>query len=667
MSSAGALLVLLLWLRLALLSLIERPRGDQVYREAFLRGIQPDPKITVTEWAEAHRILSPMGSNEAGPYRVSRTPYWREPMDVLSVHCSVERCTIMKAAQLGATEFGNNWIGYIIDICPAPTMFVAPTEKLCAKISRQRLDPMFADSAVLRGKIHATKARDSSSSLLLKTFPGGMLALVGANAPTGFRSMPARFLMRDEVDDYPGDVGNEGDPLLLSERATTTYPDNRKILDISTPTVEGRSRIDTEFKRGDQRYYHVPCPHCATHQRLEWTNLKFDRTLPPKEAGEGAAFACVECGGVIEEHHKTKMLAGGIWIPERPERSDYHRSYHISAFYSPWKKWAAIVERFLNAKGKPAELKTWVNHDLGETWKEKGEAPEWEVLYRRRESYPVGKVPVGGLVLTMGVDVQKDRIEAEVVAWGAPNEGESLGESWSVEYFILPGSPNESAVWADLSDLVRRSFPREGGADLRISRVAVDSGGHWTQNVYRWGRKQSVRQVMIIKGSGRMSVVLQPPRVVDVKVKGKRLRRGIKLWMIGVGLVKEDLYGRLHIESPLNDGDPFPGGFCHFPEYPDTFFQQLTAERLVPEVIRGYRVYKWKLPMGQANEALDCRVYAMAAAESIGIPRMTTERWNTLRNEVGAAPVGTTGGRKKTKRKGRRRGGGKGFERWHSR
>ncbi len=256
-----------------MLDILRKVAGDALYRAAALRGIQPDAVLTVSEWAEAHRILSPISSNEAGPYRVARTPYWREPMDALSVHSPVERVTIMKGAQLGATELGNNWIGYIVDVCPAPTMLVAPVENLARKMSKQRLDPMFADCIVLRDKIHASTARDSSSSVLTKTFPGGMLALVGANAPTGFRSMPAKNLMRDEVDAYPTDVGDEGDPLLLSERATSTYVNTRKILDISTPTIEGRSRIQVEFDRGDRRYYHVPCPHCGTLQRIEWKNL----------------------------------------------------------------------------------------------------------------------------------------------------------------------------------------------------------------------------------------------------------------------------------------------------------------------------------------------------------------------------------------------------------
>ncbi len=356
------------------------------------------------------------------------------------------------------------------------------------------------------------------------------------------------------------------------------------------------------------------------------------------------------------------MLAGGVWIPEVPERSSTHRSYHLSALYSPWRTWAEIVARFLKAKGKPTELRTWVNHDLGETWKEKGEAPEWELLYRRRETYRVGVVPAGAVILTAGVDVAKDRLEVEVVGWGAPAEGETTGESWSIDYLVLPGNPHEAEVWRDLADLLRRSWKHESGAELRIARVAVDTGGHWTQDVYRWGRRQSARVVMLVKGSDRVSVVLQTPRVVDVMVRGKRLRRGVKLWTIGVSILKEDLYGRLNIAAPLEAGDPFPGGFCHFPEYPEVYFRQLTAEQLVPRVVRGYRVYQWELAHGARNEALDCRVYAMAAAESIGISRWSEAKWRELELAVGTS----RSTRSAPAKKGRRRGGSREFRRWHS-
>lgn len=671
-------LLQLLIARLGPTAATDRQRGDDAYREAFLRGIRPDPALTVSEWADRYRLLSSMGADEAGPYRTARTPYWREPMDVLSVHSSVIRVTIMKGAQLGATELGNNWIGYIIDVCPGPIMLVAPVDALARKMSKQRLDPMFADCERLRGKIHASNARDSSSTILTKTFPGGMLALVGANAPSGFRSMPARFLMRDEVDAYPQDVGEEGDPLLLSERATLTYKQRKKILDISTPTIEGRSRIQIEFDRGDRRYYHLPCPHCGTLQRIEWKNLggrdengercKYDSELEASEAGANAVLWCVaeDCEKAIEEHHKPKMLAGGTWIPEVPERSSYHRSYHLSGLYSPWRTWAEIVERFLHAKGKPNELRTWVNHDLGETWKLKGDAPDWELLYRRREVYTLGIVPVGAVILTAGVDVQKDRLEVEVVGWGAPREGEAAGESWSVDYIVLPGSPTEADVWRDLSELLRRPYTHASGATLRISRAAVDTGGHWTQDVYRWGRRQSARQVMLIKGSDRVSVVLQPPRTVDVMIRGRRLRHGVKLWTVGVSILKEELYGRLNIEAPLEGGDPFPGGFCHFSQYPEVYFRQLTSEQLVPRMVRGYRVYQWELTPGVRNEALDCRVYAMAAAESLGLARMSKEAWGRLEIAVGAATAKTKASGTK-KKKGRRRGGGEEFKRWHSR
>lgn len=639
--------------------------GDavRIYTRGWLRGLRADPRISVSEWAESYRILSAIGSSEQGPYRVARTPYWREPMNDLSASSRVERVTIMKGAQLGATELANNWVAYVIDVTPGPMLMVAPSEGLAKKISRQRLDPMFRDCPRLRGKVRATKAREAESSLLLKSFPGGLLSLVGANAASGFRSMPARYLACDEVDDYPLDVEEEGDPLLLAERATTTFRTSRKILAISTPTVSGRSRIETEFERGDRRYYHVPCPHCGMRQRLVWPSVVFDDDLDPDEAGAGARYRCAECAVLIEEREKPAMLSAGEWVAEEPSRSAFHRSYHLSALYSPWRRWGDIVARFLRAKGKPSELRTFVNHDLGETWKDKGEAPEWEVIYRRREPYAIGVVPRGGLVLTAGVDVQGDRIELEVVAWGAPRPGEALGESWSVEYLVLPGEVDKAEVWNDLSDVLRRRWPHESGATLGIARAAVDSSAY-SQTVYRWGRRQSVRQVMVAKGVSSSSVVLGQPQAVDVQMRGKRVRRGVKLWTIGVGLLKEDLYGRLRIEPPLERDEPYLGGYCHVPEYPEEWFRQLVAEQLVARVVRGYRVFQWEKTRDR-NEALDCRVYAMAAAESLGLPRWTPDRWLEAAREVGGSielPDSTAVAPKRHKR---RKGGG--IDRWRRR
>lgn len=585
-----------------------------IYNEGFNAGLKPDPLLNISEWADKYRVLSQKASAEPGKWRTSRTPYLKEIMDCLSPYSGIERVVFMKGAQIGGTEVGNNFLGYIVHLSPGPVMLVMPTVDGAKRTSKTRIDPMFAAIPELKGVISERRSKDASNTTLMKEFQGGVLVLTGANSAIGLRSMPVRYIFLDEIDAYKGDVEGEGDPVNLAIKRTSTF-NRRKIFMVSTPTIQSVSRIEYEYEQSDQRHYMVPCPYCNKRQSLKWKQIHWENNDP-----QTAVYICEHCGGIIEEHLKTWMLENGIWEKSNP--SSKIAGFHLSSLYSPvgWFSWADAVKQFLDAKNKDNLLKVWVNTVLGETWLEKGEAPEWQILFDKREDYQQELIPSGGLFLTAGADVQKDRIECEVVAWGRNRE------SWSVGYFIINGDTAREDVWNELTEFSRRYFEHSSGAMLPISRFAIDSG-FATQQVYNWVRKQPLNFAMAVKGTDSGVTPLGLPTKVDLNVNGKKLRRGAKVWTVGTSILKSELYQFLRLTK--NEDESFPAGYCHFPKYDSEYFKQLTAEQLVTKVVRGYQKREWQKTR-ERNEALDCRVYARAASISFGIEQFSETKWRNL-------------------------------------
>lgn len=581
--------------------------------EAASGAIRPDPLLTVSEWADKHRFLSQRASAEPGAWRTDRTPYLREVMDCLSATSPVEKAVFMKGAQVGGTEAGNNWLGYVIDNCPGPMLMVQPTVEMAKRNSKTRIAPLIEESPSLREKVRDPRSRDSGNSLLAKEFPGGVVVMAGANSAAGLRSMPVRFLFLDEPDAYPGDVDGEGDPCTLAEARTRTFS-RRKVFYVSTPTLAGRSRIEREFLESDMRFFEVPCPLCGSYQQLVWEQMKWEEGRP-----ETARYQCAHCDEQFEEHHKNKILPRGQWVPQNPEGK--WRGYHISSLYSPlgWFSWKECVEAFTQARKTDEAMRVFQNTILGLTYADTGEAPDWELLYGRRENYPIGQVPDPVVFLTAGVDVQKDRIELEVVGWGRNLE------SWSVDYVVLHGDTASDEVWEQLSEVVRQDYGRMDGMRLPIRMAAVDTGFR-TQEVYRWVKSQSALRVMAVKGREQQATIISQPSTVEVTIRGKRIRGGIKVWPVGVSVAKSELYGWLRRRLPSNLEEGLPYGWCHFPQHTEEYFKQLTAESLVSRIVRGYQKYQWEKTRDR-NEALDCRVYNRAAAMAIGADRWDDKRW----------------------------------------
>jgi phage terminase large subunit GpA-like protein len=562
--------------------------------EAWRRGLSTPPAMTVSEWADGFRVL-PTANAEPGPWRTDRVPYLREIMDLLSVSSPVEQVVLMKGAQTGGTEAAMNAIGYWIDHAPGMIMAVLPSIDMVRKSSRTRFEPMLQETPALKAKIVPPRSREPGNTISLKEFPNGSLMMTGANSAASLRSHFVRYLVLDEVDAFPLDADDEGDPVALAMQRTVTFAGRRKIIMISTPTLAGVSRIERAWLESDRRRYFVPCPHCGTFQTLEWAGVRWSDGEP-----ERAFYACHDCGGVIEEHLKPALLAAGEWRAEMPGPGKA-AGFHLSALYSPFESWAAIAKDFLAAKDDPTRLKTWTNLKLGEPFEDLATQtlPVDELIGRAAEfEQPwIELLPDGIAAITAGVDVQDNRLEVEFVGWGR-NE-----ESWSIDYQIIHGDPAGPEPWEALDRLLLRRFRhRRDVPDLGVLAAAVDTGGHRTSQVMAYSAARLQRRVWAVKGKGGPHIPAWPKR----PPKPQRATM-TPLHIVGVDGLKSTLFARLR----LADGQP---GACHFPSDRDRgWFMGLLAERPVRKFTRGVARIEWIVDRSVRNEPLDCRIYAMAA------------------------------------------------------
>lgn len=490
----------------------------------------------------------------------------------------------MSSAQIGKTEIINNLVGYHIHQDPAPILVVQPTLQMAEAWSKDRLAPMLRDTPSLQGKVADPRTRDSGNTTFHKVFPGGHITMAGANSAANLASRPIRIILCDEVDRYPVSAGTEGDPILLAKKRSVTFW-NRKFILASTPTIKGASRIEFAFEESDQRYYHVPCEDCGHFQTLKWNNVNFDKDQP-----ETAVYTCEECGSQWDDAKRLRAIKMGEWRGQREFKGI--AGFYLNALYSPWMMLADGVREFLEARKQPSTLRVWVNTYLGETWEEQGERVDEHDLYSRREDY-TKTLPDQIVILTAGIDVQDDRLECEIVGWGRNDE------SWSLDYRVYYGDPSGNAVWADLDSGLSQTWMTESGKELGIRSACIDSGGHHTQSVYSYVRPREGRRIFAIKGTGgEAKPLISRPTMNNI---GR-----VKLFPVGVDTAKETLYSRFKITQP-------GPGYCHFPEhYDQEYFRQLTAEQQVKRYHKGFLRREWQ-KIRPRNEALDCRIYAMAA------------------------------------------------------
>lgn len=586
----------------------------------FLRGLKPDPLMTVSEWADAKRFLPPE-SARPGPFKMSLTPYNKEISDRLSVSDPAQMIILKKSSQVGATETGNNWLGYVIDLAPGNFLYVMPTDALMKKTSKTRIQKMIDTTPSLTVKVRAQKSRDNANTMLEKYFEGGGVTMIGANSPVGLASTPIRFVYMDEIDRYPMNVGGEGSALSLAETRTVTYGSSKKIFLTSTPTLKGKSAIDNEFQETGQRHYYVPCPYCNHMQVLHFENLKY--TI---KEWDKTCYECEGCHELIPERFKPSMLASGKWRAHFPENEDgLTYGYHINALYSPYGmySWGMMAKEYEKAKKDTSKMISFVNTKIGEVYEgEKGDVPEWEKLYDRAHNEDNdcerNKPFKWVTFITAGIDVQGDRIELEIVGWGKNKE------SQSIDYRVLTGNPQSMEVWKELEKVVNETWEREDNMIMPIRFMAIDSG-NFTSYVYDFVKRFSSDKVISIKGDQRLDTYIRAPRSLEYSRAGKKLGK-IKVWGIGVGVIKGETYGFLKQEIDRETGE-IPFGYCHFPTRDTTYFRGITAEELISVVNKkGYPENVWHKKY-KRNEPLDCRVYARAAAYIVGMDRWDEEQW----------------------------------------
>lgn len=570
-------------------------------------------------------MLSPEGSAEPGKWKTDRAEYQRGIMDAVT-DPSISDVVIMSSAQVGKSEILLNIIGYIMSQDPAPILMLQPTLEMAEGFSKDRIVPMLRDTPCLRGLIKDARSRDSGNTLLHKQFPGGHVTLAGANSPASLASRPIRVVLADEVDRYPISAGTEGDPLSLAERRTATFWNSKRVK-VSTPTVRNVSRIEKAYLQSDRRQFFVPCPHCEEGQVLKWANVKWPEGKPSE-----AAYACAHCGVIWSEQERMQAIRRGEWRKSAPNSPI--AGFHISELYSGWRSLGAIAADFLAAKDSPEQLKAWVNTSLGESWEEASDDFRPGALQARAEAYALGTIPEGGLLLTAGVDVQGDRLELYQWAWGEKEE------VWVVDRQQLYGDPAHPVVWEQLLAAISRPLDHALGSKVVARMVAIDSGGHHTQQVYAFCRAnatrrlpQGLQQVIAIKGQSQAAkAVVGKPTDQDVDVRGQKVRHGVKLWPVGSSTAKAVIYSRLSIEQP-------GPGFVHFSnQLPDDFYDQLTAEQRITKYVKGFASVEWHLPKGRRNEALDAAVYAYAAACVLGMARFRSLDWSSRRAQLTSRP-----------------------------
>jgi phage terminase large subunit GpA-like protein len=592
----------------------------------FRRGARPRSLMTVSQWADKHRWLI-AGTNAPGKWRTDLTPYLRDIQDDLSEHSPVRTVVFIKSSGVGGTEAMFNWLGYCMHhLGNRDMLVVVPSLELRDRSFNPRLSKMIGENPPLADLVSRASRSSANRADILEYGANARVIKAGANSADSLRSDHLPYVICDEADAYKWDVGGEGDPMTLIENRQRTFSRAKTFL-VSTPTNADESRIDQAYQRSDRRRYHVPCPHCGEFQDLRFDNLKYRKeiaeTITPGASEANvvvdAWYVCESCETEILEGEKPAMLARGRWIAERP-RVKLVRGYHINSLYAPiglGLGWRQIAQKWVDVHGDIAALKAFVNTYLGEVWREEGDGADAASVLARVEPYTIDTLRAARKVrrLTAGVDVQKDRLECSLVAWGDGEEG------WLLDHQIFPGDTATPGPWEDLDEYLR---------DTRVAMVCVDAGYNTSMAMAFCDGKRWALPTKGVTGMGRPLIEDKRRRQMRLRVRRKK---GQPIEPLGVDGAKSLIYARLKL--------PAPGpGYLHFPADPafdDEYFAQLAAEQLVKR-IRGSRVFsEWK-QIRPRNEALDCLILALAAC------RLAGPLADVRTSSAGAQPVPSAAG-----------------------
>jgi phage terminase large subunit GpA-like protein len=587
------------------------------YEHKLAKHLALPPRITVSEWADKNRILPSESFAEPGHWNTDRAPYQREIMDSVT-QPGVEETVIMSSSQIGKSEILNNIIGYYIDLDPCAMMLIEPSIEMAQDYSKRRIAPLIRDTKCLTDKVSDSTTRDLNNTILMKAFPGGFLSMGGANSPAGLASRPIRILLCDEVDRYPDSAGSEGDPIKLAEKRTITFWNRKKVF-VSSPGNKGASRIEAEYLAGTQEEWQLRCPHCGEYVYIN-INMVYDADKDDKGnyTIKNIVFRCPRCKNDADE--MTWKSQPGKWIFNNPDAKGI-RSFHLNAFVSPWYTWDKIIAEYLTVKDDPELHKVFVNTVRGETYEVKGEIDNEEFLVNRREKYDA-ELPEGVLLLTAAVDVMDKWMEYEVCGWGKGDQ------SWGIKHGIIAGSPENKETWRVVDDILKAEYHFLDGTALTISCTCIDSGGHFTSQVYEYCKCNERHKIFAIKGMGGSGTPLIS-KITRTKVENAALI------ILGVDEGKTAVIESLKVKTE----GPF---YCHFPkneDYDVQYFKGLISERLVPRKYKGHITLNWeKISSNSRNEPLDLRNYARAAMKLIN---PVYERWEERLKVVRGTPSQT--------------------------
>jgi phage terminase large subunit GpA-like protein len=573
----------------------------------ILSGMKPPEDLTVSQWADKNRRLTSESSAEVGKWRTSRTPYMFDILDSFTDPL-IEHIVVVAASQVGKSETINNMVGYCIDQDPGPILLIQPTIDDVKRYSEMRIAPMIRETRCLKRKVADPKSRDAANTKRQKSFPGGVLVMTGSNVAHDLSSMPIRYVFGDERDRWATSAGSEGDPWELAVARTRTFY-NKKMVEVSTPTVKGASAIENSYNLGTMERWKTQCPHCGEYVEITFDNIRFE--YEAAEKGDKKIFhitelfyVCPECGGISDEH--TMKSQPAKWVATVPEARKHHktRSFWLTAWVSPWATWESIILQFLQAGTDSAKLQVVYNTQFGELWEERGDMASEDDVMARREVYEA-EVPDGVLLLTCGVDTQDDRLEYEVVGH------RRFGETWGIKKGVILGRPDTEEVWERLDEVLSHKYKFKSGVSLQISLTFIDEGGHFTQEVRQHCLARQYDHVFAIKGANRPDIpYTAPPKKQKIVVNGKVIGQ-VWVYEIGVNAGKQKIVDNLRVQSP-------GANYCHFPlrdDYGKQFFKQLMSEHLayVPKLKHPWQ---WqKIPGHERNEAFDIRNYNLAACE----------------------------------------------------
>lgn len=606
-------------------------RTIELFRRIVKKALKPVPKTSVSVWADEYRVLSSEASAEPGRWRTDRAPYQREIMNAFT-QAGIVRVVVKSASQIGKSDIMNNVIGRFAHLDPAPIMMIQPTIELAQDYSKSRIAPMIRDTDALNDLFHDVKTRDSNNTILSKIFPGGRLIMCGANSPAGLASRPIRIMLADEVDRFADSAGTEGDPVDLAAKRMTTFW-NRMMGLFSSPTKEGASRIDTEYAAGTQEEWSHECPNCNEWHLVTHRNMVTEHDEWKKPDGTkgviilSVKWRCPDCGYEFTEMQMKKAKQKYI-VKNASALSNGCRSFFVNCFASPWVNWDEVMREWLEVKGDPEREKVVINTRFGETYRVIGRFEDEQVFLKRRELYPA-ELPDGVLLLTAAVDTQDNRLEYELCGWG---EGE---ECWGIKKGVILGVPDSKRVWEELDQQLERTYYFQNGKGLKILRTFIDSGGHYTDDVYKYCRANFAKQRFAIKGQGGSGLPLYH-KVSAVK------KHGIPLVILGVDNGKQYVMDRLSIEEkgakyyhfPLNheEGDGTAvSEFLKNRGYDEIYFKGLIAEQLVARKTGGRVYFAWEnVAKDKRNEPLDLRVYNTACMQSL------SPNWQFLKSLIGA-------------------------------